>query len=80
MSQLIAFMPGCLVRRGARTDLNETLEFITQNDEQRAVRFACSLSQTFADLVEMPRIGSSREGVDSRLRDLRGRFEISNPT
>lgn len=71
MSQLIAFMPGCLVRQGARADLNATLEFLTEQDEKRAARFARALSQTFADLVKMPRLGSPRVGVDSRLRDLR---------
>lgn len=71
MSRLVAFMPGCLVRQGARADLSSTLEFLTQQDEQRAAHFARALSQTFADLVAMPRIGSPRDGVDSRLRDLR---------
>lgn len=71
MSQLLTFLPGCLVRASARADLNEILEFIAARDQQRAARFAGALSQTLADLVEMPRIGSPREVTDARLRDLR---------
>lgn len=74
---MLTFSPGALLRQAALDALKGILSYLAQSNPQRAQRFSNSFTQTVANLVVMPRMGSPREIEDADLPSLR-MFPIQN--
>lgn len=71
MNKSDILIEGAIVKAAAQIDLREILVYLGENNPQRAVRFANALIQTLEQLVAMPHLGSPRENLSPRFRNVR---------
>lgn len=70
---------GTLIRPRAQADIDDTVEYLGQDNPDAARRFLTATEQTFQQLLVTPGLGQVREYLNPKLRGLRSwrirRFE-----